>query len=46
MIIVPEESDVVELAALFALVVAVVIAVRGPGTSLIGFRTRAGSRPR
>jgi hypothetical protein len=42
MTIVPEEPDMVYLAALIAL--ALILAVRGPGTSLPGFR--AGSRPR
>jgi hypothetical protein len=35
-----------DLAALLAITVAVVVAIRGPGTSLRDFRVDAGSRPR
>jgi hypothetical protein len=44
MTIVPEEPDMMVLAALLVLALALILAVRGPGTSLPGFR--AGSRPR
>jgi hypothetical protein len=41
-----EVSDMLELAALLAITVAVVVAIRGPGTSLREFRADAQSRPR
>jgi hypothetical protein len=41
MIIVPEEPDMMVLAALLVLALTLVIAVRGPGTSLPGSRSGA-----